>query len=62
MSDSIVDCQAPLSMEFLSQEYWSGLPFSSPEDHPDCGIKPMSFALLAIISVNIKKKSPIAIF
>ena len=25
-----VDCQAPLSMEFSRQEYWSGLPFLSP--------------------------------
>ena len=34
--------QAPLSMEFSRQEYWSGLPFSSPEDLPDPGIKPAS--------------------
>ena len=34
--------QAPLSMEFPSQEYWSGLPFSPPEDLPDPGIKPES--------------------
>ena len=27
-----VDCQAPLSMGFLKQEYWSGLPFPSPGD------------------------------
>ena len=27
--------QAPLSMEFPSQEYWSGLPFPSPGDLPD---------------------------
>ena len=25
------DCQAPLSMEFSRQEYWSGLPFPSPQ-------------------------------
>ena len=30
--------QDPLSMEFFSQEYWSGLPFSSPEDLPHPGI------------------------
>ena len=29
-------------MEFSRQEYWSGLPFPSPEDLPDPGIKPMS--------------------
>ena len=34
--------QAPLSMEFSRQEYWSGLPFSSPEDLPDPGIEPGS--------------------
>ena len=31
--------QAPLSMEFLRQEYWSKMAFSSPEDLPDPGIK-----------------------
>ena len=34
--------QAPLSTEFSRQEYWSGLPFPSPGDLPDPGIKPMS--------------------
>ena len=29
-------------MEFLRQEYWSGLPFPSPEDLPSRGIKPIS--------------------
>ena len=32
--------QAPLSMEFSRQEYWSGLPFASPGDLPYPGIKP----------------------
>ena len=32
-------CQAPLSMEFSRQEYWSGLPFPSPGDLPNPGIK-----------------------
>ena len=31
----IVTCQAPLSMEFSTQEYWSGLPFPSPGDLPN---------------------------
>jgi len=35
-----VDCQAPLSMEFSRQEYWSVLPFSLPGDLPNPGIKP----------------------
>ena len=37
-----VACQAPLSMEFSRQEYWSGLPFSPPGDLPDPGTEPMS--------------------
>ena len=37
--------QAPLSMEFSRQEYWSGLPFPSPGDLPDPGIEPRSPAL-----------------
>ena len=32
--------QAPLSMEFCGQEYWSGLPFTSPGDLPHSGIEP----------------------
>ena len=37
--------QAPLLMEFSRQECWSGLPFPSPGDLPDSGIKPASPAL-----------------
>ena len=40
-----VALQAPLSMEFSRQDYWSGLPFPSPGDLPDPGIKPVSPAL-----------------
>ena len=43
-----VACQAPLSMGFSRQEYWSGWPCSPPGDLPDPGIKvksPMSPAL-----------------
>ena len=32
--------QAPPSMGFSKQEYWSGLPFPSPGDLPDPGIEP----------------------
>ena len=39
--------QAPLSMEFSRQEYWSGLPFPSPGDLPDSGMEPRSPALQA---------------
>ena len=37
--------QAPLSMAFPRQEYWSGLSFPSPGDLPDSGIEPRSPAL-----------------
>jgi len=37
--------QAPLSVELSRQEYWSGLPFSSPGDLPDPEIKSGSPAL-----------------
>ena len=39
--------QAPLSMVFFMQEYWDGLPFPSPGDLPDPGMKPGSPALQA---------------
>ena len=39
--------QAPLSMGFSRQEYWSGLPCPPPEDLPDPGIEPRSPALQA---------------
>ena len=35
-------CHVPLSMRFLRQEYWNGLPCSPPGDLPDPGIKPAS--------------------
>ena len=40
--------QVPLSMEFSSQEYWSGLPFSTPGDLPDPGIE-----LLSLVSPEL---------
>ena len=50
MSDSFVTPwtvapQAPLSMGFPRQEYWSGLPFPSPGDLPNPGTEPVSPAL-----------------
>ena len=52
MSDScdLMDtgsCQAPLSMGFSRQEYWSGLPFPPPGELPASGIKCGSPALQA---------------
>ena len=40
--------QALLSMGFFRQEYWRGLPFPSPEDLPNPGIKHRSPALQAV--------------
>ena len=40
--------QAPLSMDFFKQEDWSRLPFPTPEDLPDPGIEPPSFACAAL--------------
>ena len=51
MSDSAtpwtVAYQAPSSMEFAREEYWSGLPFPSPGDLPDLGVEPGSPTLQA---------------
>ena len=43
-----VACQTPLSVGFSRQEYWSGLPYPSPGDLPDPGIKPVSPAALEL--------------
>ena len=40
--------QAPLSMGFPKQEYWSGLLFPPPGDLPDPGIEPASLAFPAL--------------
>ena len=49
VSDSVISWpvtgQVPLSMGFPRQEYWSWLPFSSPGDLPNLGVKVMSHAL-----------------
>ena len=44
--------QAPPSMGFSRQECWSGLPFASPGDLPDPGIKPGSPALQADVLLS----------
>ena len=43
-----VACQAPLSMGFSRQEYWSGLPCPFPGDLPNPGIKPVSLTSPAL--------------
>ena len=47
MTSWTVALQAPLSMEFPGQEYWSGLPFPTLGDLPDPGITPRSPSLQA---------------
>ena len=47
MTPWTVACQAPISMGFPRQEYWSRLPFPSLGDLPEPGIKPKSPALQA---------------
>ena len=64
--------QAPLSMEFFRQEYWSGLPFPPPGHLPNAGIEPESPVFLALagrfftttppenISLNTDREAPVA--
>ena len=60
LTPQTVACQAPLSMEFFRQEYWSGLPFSSPGDLPYPGIESRSPTLQAdsLLSEPPWKKYP----
>ena len=56
-----VACQAPLSMGFSRQEYWSALPFPHPGDLPDPGIilvSPMSPALAGGYFTTVPHGSP----
>ena len=62
MSDSCdpmdVAHQAPLSMGFSTQEYWSGLPFPSLGDLPDLGIESGYLALQADSSLTELRGKP----
>ena len=51
--------QAPPSMGFSRQEYWNGLPFPSPGDLPEPGIKPRSPALGADALTSVPPGKPI---
>ena len=51
-----VVCQAPLSMGFPRQEYWSRLPFPSPGDLPDPGIELKSPASVSIFCAFLEKR------
>ena len=57
-----VALQDPLSMEFSKQEYWSGLPFPSPRDLSDPGIKPRSLALQADSLPSEPSGSPVVVW
>ena len=46
----VVVCQAPLSMGFCRQEYWSGLPCPPPGDLPNSEIEPVSVRSLSLAS------------
>ena len=50
--------QAPLSMEFSRQEYWSGLPYPPLRDLPDPGIKPTSLMSPALQVGSLPLMSP----
>ena len=45
--------QAPLSLGFSRQEYWSGLPFLTSGDLPDPGIEPTSFGSPALAAGSL---------
>ena len=51
-------CQTPLSMEFSTQEYWTGLTFVSPGDHPNPGIKPETPVSPALVTGGFSTTEP----
>ena len=57
--------QAPLSMGFSRQEYWSGLPCPPPGDLPDPGIEPISLMSPALVgrffTTSTTWKSPVQV-
>ena len=70
MSDSAilwtVACQAPLSMDFFRQKYWSGLPCPLSVDLPDPGIEAASLASLALaggfFSTSASWEAPLSLY
>ena len=54
--------QAPQTMEFSRQEYWSGLPFPSPGDLPNPGIEPRSPVLQADTLPSEPPGKPILVY
>ena len=58
-----VALQAPVSVGFSRQEYWSGLPFPSPEDLPDLGIELRSPALQAAsLPSEVQGRSMVSVY
>ena len=58
-----VACQAPLSLGFSRQEYWSGFQFPSPGDLPNPGIEPRSPALQSRFFTNwALREAPLLIY
>ena len=62
MTPGTVAHQAFLSMGFSRQEYWSGLPFPSPGDLPNPGIKPTSPALAGRFLTPVPPAKPLVLF
>ena len=56
-----ISCQVPPSMRLPRQEFWSGLPFPSPGDLPDPGIKPISSALAGRFFITEPSRKPMQI-
>ena len=56
-----IACQAPQSIGFSRQEYWSGLPFHAPGDLPDPGIEPRSPVLQAVSLPTELPGKPLAV-
>ena len=56
-----MDCSLPGSCVHgvLRQEYWNGLPFPSPGDHPNRGIEPRSLALQADFLPTAMREAPL---
>ena len=52
-----VACQAPLSMGFSGQEYWSELPCPPPRDLPDPGIEP-AFPVAPVLQADSLPLNP----
>ena len=56
-----VASQAPLSMEFSRQEYWSGLPFPTLWDFPSPGIEHVSLVLAGVSFTTLSPGKPTVI-